>query len=118
MNGVDNELSTMSRIELQIFHGSDEQNGLISFTPVPDIEGLSFPLYLHPVLKIILALSMVLVLVQGSKLRGSIISYLKSPESKLGSINRLIWIDQLNGMFLGTNAALKPRFATIYCSVK
>jgi hypothetical protein len=55
---------------------------------------------LFPALKVGLFLLYLATLVQGSRLRLVIISYINSPESNLGPINRLIWIDQINGVFL------------------
>ena len=35
------------------------------------------------------------------RLRWVIFSYLRAPDTKMGPINNLIWIDQVNGIFLG-----------------
>ena len=40
-------------------------------------------------------------------MRYIIFSYLTSPETKLGSINYLIWLDQVNGVFLAIAMTIK-----------
>ena len=40
-------------------------------------------------------------------MRWIIFSYLASPETKLGAINYLIWLDQVNGLLLGTSMIIR-----------
>ena len=42
-----------------------------------------------------------------SRYRTIIFSYLRSPETKMGVINILIWLDQVNGIFLGLSLIAK-----------
>ena len=74
---------------------------IITFEPFDQTVGLPFPLYLDPIWKFLLATTLLITLVQGTRLRVIIMSYFKSPETKLGPINSLILMDQLNGFFLG-----------------
>ena len=82
----------------------------IHFFPLADFDGLPFPLDLPLFWKIILAFSLLFVLIKGAKLRLTIVSYLKSPETKLGPINYLILIDQINGLFLAVNIIVRIGF--------
>jgi hypothetical protein len=43
------------------------------------------------------------ILVSGIFLRKIIISYLLAPDTNTGPINLLIWVDQVNGLFLALN---------------
>ena len=70
----------------------------INFTILNDQEGLPFPLYLNNHWKIVIVASLLIIIIQGTRLRKVIISYIKSPEAKLGPINYLILVDQINGI--------------------
>jgi len=74
---------------------------VVQFRPFNDQDGLPFPLYLNYYWRTALALSSLFTLIQGTKLRKIIISYILAPETKLGPINYLIMMDQLNGLMLG-----------------
>ena len=80
------------------------------FKTLSDEDGLPFPLYLKFYVRVGLALSLVFTLVQGARLRKVIISYIKSPETKLGPINYLILVDQINGLFLATSIIMRTVF--------
>ena len=80
---------------------NDSTNSRIIFTPFTGFDALPFPLYLSPPIKILISLVLLIVLAYGSKYRYIIFSYLRAPELKMGPINYLIWIDQVNGVFLG-----------------
>ena len=86
-----------------------------TFSPFGQEEGLPFPLYLPLHWKIVLAIILVISLVVGFKLRFVILSYLSSPESNIGPINNLIWIDQLCG--LGYSVVLLVRIMTLLSTV-
>ena len=50
------------------------------------------------------------------RFRSIIFSYLRSPETKMGVINYLIWLDQVNGVFLGValfNKAVRKLHAVL-----
>jgi hypothetical protein len=83
---------------------------VVNFTQLSDTEGLPFPLYLHFVWKLILSISLLVVLIQGTRLRAIIVSCILSPETKIGSINYLIWVDELNGILLGVSIAIRILF--------
>ena len=55
---------------------------------------LPFPLNLHLYARISISVFFTFVLTIGIYLRKNIFDYLKSPETKLGPINLLIWMDQ------------------------
>ena len=74
-------------------------SSVIPFQPFSDEIGLPWPLH-NSVLKYILAALFLLCLIQGTKLRSVIVSYMMSAEANLGPINTLIWLDQLNGVCL------------------
>ena len=73
---------------------------LINFHPISDDEGLPFPLNLDSFWNIVLVILYSLTLYKGTQLRVIIISYINSPESNLGPINYLIWVDQINSCIL------------------
>ena len=85
----------------------DNISTAVSFSPLSDQDGLPFPLYLHPVWKVLLAITLIFTLIKGTRLRKIIIDYIISPESKLGPINYLIWVDQINSIFLGINVLFR-----------
>jgi hypothetical protein len=74
---------------------------IINFIPMSESEGLPFPLYLHLVWRTLLVLSLMFTLIEGLKLRKVILDFIISPESKLGPINVMILVDQINGLCLG-----------------
>jgi hypothetical protein len=91
-------------------HSNSNCSHPINFSPLSDQDGLPFPLYLHLAWKVILAISLLFTLIEGTKLRMIIIAYIKSPETKLGPINYLIWVDEINGIFLGMNILFRIIF--------
>jgi hypothetical protein len=74
---------------------------IIKFSPLSNDDGLPFPLYLHTAWKIILVLSLLFTFIEGLRLRKVIVSFVVSPESKLGPINYVILVDEINGLLLG-----------------
>ena len=76
------------------------QTELIIYNPFSDFDSLPFPLYLPSHWKYVLTILQVIALAVGLRLRLIIFKFLKSPESN-GPLNRLIWMDQINGLFLG-----------------
>ena len=73
----------------------------LSFTPVS--ESPPFPFNLDYSWRLVISMIMVLILLSGIFLRVIIIGYLVAPSTKIGPINLLIWVDQLNGIFLAFN---------------
>ena len=69
-------------------------NETISFETFDDSIGLPFPLNKDPIWRLLLASILLIVLMFGTVLRRQIVQYLRSPDSKLGPINVLIWMDQ------------------------
>lgn len=65
-----------------------------------EVRELPFPLNLSSTSKHLLSLVMILALLFGLKLRSQIFSYLRAPETKYGPMDHMIWIDQVNGLFL------------------
>ena len=74
------------------------QNQTTVFTQFPDEDGLPFPLYLPLHWKLFISSLLLISLVVGLQLRLIIFSFLRSPESNLGPINYLIWVDEANGV--------------------
>ena len=68
---------------------------------------LTFPLTMNLYLRFIMATGFIFIFVWGILLRKNIFGYLKCPETKLGAINLLIWMDQLNGMCLALSIVLR-----------
>jgi hypothetical protein len=68
----------------------------VNFYLFDDVTGLPFPLNLHPILSLIYLIFLVFILVEGTRLRLKIIAFLNSPESNIGPINFLIWLDQVH----------------------
>ncbi len=85
---------------------SNNKTDLIFFKPLSDFEGLPYPLYLACQWKNLITILQVAALASGLKLHWIIFKCLKSPESN-GPLNRLIWMDQINGLFLGAVLAIK-----------
>ena len=75
----------------------DNATTLTNFVPFDDDIGLPFPLNTHPIVRFLLATSLLFVLVYGTHLRIKIFSFLWSSEANQGPINTLIWIDQVTG---------------------
>ena len=62
-----------------------------------------FPFNLEYSWRVAIAIVSTIVLLLGIFFRALIIRYLLEPEAKLRPINKLIWIDQLNGVFSALN---------------
>lgn len=63
-------------------------------------EVLPFPMNLSMEWRIIIAITLLINLIEGAKLRIIIFQFINSPDSNLGPINFLIWVDQINGIAL------------------
>ncbi len=74
------------------------ENVTLLFSPFDGQNGLPFPMYLSTSSRSLLSFFMLFSLVYGLILRASIFSYLRSPNTRLGPIDRLIWMDQLSGL--------------------
>ena len=85
----------------------ESENVTLVFNSFEDDLNLPFPLNLNKGWTIVITLQQILTLVFGIKLRSIIILYLLSPDTKLGPINSLIWMDQINGIFLAFAIALR-----------
>jgi hypothetical protein len=83
------------------------ENNIITFSPLPDNLGLPFPLYLNIYWRYLLAALFLIALLQGSRLRKLIIVFIFSPETKVGPINCLILMDQINGLFLAVAIVMR-----------
>ena len=90
--------------------GIVDNRSFIRFYPLSKKEGLPFPLHLDLAWKCLLTISLVFTLIYGCKLRRIIISFILSPETKLGPINYLILMDQLNGALLAVSIVLRIMF--------
>ena len=80
-------------MQTQQFHAENQTYASINF--LDSTKRLPFPLNLNFHSRIFIALFFIIVLTIGIYLRKTIFDYLKSPETKLGPINFLIWIDQV-----------------------
>ena len=78
-------------------------NDTIHFQPFSYQNGLPFPLYLPSEIKNLICLLQILALCYGIKFRAIIFSFLRATSTKMGPINYLIWVDQINGISLGLN---------------
>lgn len=85
----------------------DANNVTIQLHSLEDNQSVPFPLNHPPGWKITITLMQLLTFIIGIKLRVIILSFLLCPESKLGPINVLIWMDQINGLFLAIGTALR-----------
>ncbi len=85
----------------------DDQNVTSMFYPLEEKLSLPFPLNLHFGWRIMITLTQLLTLIFGIKLRAIIFSYLLCPESKMGPIDSLIWMDQMTGVFLAVGIILR-----------
>ena len=88
---------------------------IVNFSPLSERKGLPFPLYLNFIWRALLVLSFLLTLTEGAQLRKVIVNFVISPESKLGPINYMILVDQINGLFLGVNIIFQ--IVVIICPV-
>jgi hypothetical protein len=85
----------------------DDHNVTLDFFPLEEKYYLPFPLNLHLGWRIFITLTQFLTLIFGFKLRALIFSYLLCPESKMGPIYSLIWMDQMTGIFLAVGIMLR-----------
>ena len=93
--------------ELSFFDYDEQHNHtLFTFLPISQTNGLPFPLYLNFLWKIIISSIQLCVLFVGIKLRVLILRYMLSTETRR-PINSLIWIYQINGIFLGIGLIFK-----------
>jgi hypothetical protein len=99
---------------IRFFNGNSQTNSsaenVVNFDMLDDSNGLPFPLSLPMIWKLILSSTLLLILLQGTRMRFGIICYINSPESALGAINYLIWIDEINGVLLGISIAIRIMF--------
>lgn len=84
-----------------LLSSSNNSLEVISFFPFREHESLPFPLYHSDSVKTFISIVLTITLALGLKFRITIISYLLAPDTKMGPINYLIWLDQINGLFLG-----------------
>ena len=82
----------------------------VCFEPMTNSLALPFPLYLSFPWRVIIALLFMLTFIEGAKLRLIIVSYINSPESKTGPINKLFWVDQIYGVFFGASLIVRIAF--------
>ena len=80
---------------------------IIEFTTKTKEGPLPFPLGLTWPVKCAISSTLFIILLSGIYFRKIIFDYLRAPETKIGAINYLIWIDQLNGIFMGINILIK-----------
>jgi hypothetical protein len=91
----------MAAICLPVPSGSNNSTfDFVNFYLYDDVTGLPFPLNLHPILSLIYLIYLVFIMVEGTRLRLKIIAFINSPESNIGPINFLIWLDQANTKIL------------------
>jgi hypothetical protein len=97
-------MKNIDTVKMPLFFLEIDQHNIskiVNFTILSESEGLPFPLYLHLVWRVLLVLSLLFTLIEGIQLRKVIVDFAISPESKLGPINYVILIDQVNSLFLG-----------------
>ena len=92
---------------IQINKSTFFDNDIIHYIPFEMNNSLPFPLYLPAFARVMISACLAIALVLGTNYRMMIFKYLQAPETKIGPINYLIWIDQLNGIFLGVSMAIK-----------
>jgi hypothetical protein len=89
---------------------SSTAENYVNFHSLDDYDGLPIPLNFPTIWKLILSILLLVILVLGTRMRVAIISYINSPESTLGAINYLIWIDEINGALLGISIVVRIVF--------
>ena len=94
----------------QQYKNSSDSENYFALNFLSAENGAPFPLALSYPLRALMALSLILNLIYGTKFRMTIISYIKSPETKVGPINYLIWVDQLNSIFLSLQVLARILF--------
>ena len=99
----------MENLNLEFFFAYSQPNQTVftKFVAFSDQEGLPFPIYLSEPSKLLLTSLIVLVLLYGVKLRLQIVSYLRADDTKLGRLDYLIWMDQINGAFHGLSSLIR-----------
>jgi len=100
-------MSEMKPIYICIYDNPSKSTLIIKLHFTQEIENLPFPMNLDRLYKFFISLTFMLVLGFGVRYRIKIFKYLTSDEVKLGPINVLIWLDQLNGLLLGLSILLK-----------
>lgn len=73
------------------------------FVLFPVTDGTPFPLNQSTSVKVTISLSLVFILCFGVIVRRKIFKYLQTVDCKKNPINYFVWLDQLNGGFLGLN---------------
>ena len=101
------QVSDMKPNYVFITENVDKSTLILNLHFTQEIENLPFPMNLDRLHKMLITLTFMLVLVFGVKLRVRVFKYLTSDEVKMGPINVLIWLDQLNGLLLGLSILLK-----------
>ena len=80
---------------------------IIEFTTKTKEGHLPFPLSQTWPVKCAILSTLLCILLFGTYFRKIIFDYLRAPETKMGAINYLIWLDQLNGILQGISILLK-----------
>ena len=82
-------------------NGSHQRQTFLNFQAfAEESDSLPFPLNLNIFCRWIISALLVAIFVQGMRLRLKIVSYIRSPDTKLNETNILFCLDQANGLFL------------------
>ena len=100
--------STMSIITF-CFSSQNNSNyfEILEFQPFDNALSLPFPLYKSYPIRMTISLFLFCTLVYGLQLRTVIFAYLLAPETRMGPINSLIWMDQFTGSIGGLSIMLR-----------
>ena len=85
----------------------DDNNCIIRFEQLSDLEGLPFPLYYGYEWRLLIATFMITALVKGLHYRAIIFKFLCSNNDYTKPINKLILLDQMNGLLLAFGVATR-----------
>jgi hypothetical protein len=76
-------------------HFTTNENLTLSFVPLRNEDGLPFPLFLSDNWKMLMTIWLSMILVFGLRLRIGIVAYLRAPDTMIGRLDYLIWMDQV-----------------------
>jgi hypothetical protein len=92
---------------------NNEREDYLNFTVFSDEKFLPFPQNLSFHWRLLFSMLLGTIFIEGTRLRLKILSYIRSPETKLNPVNILFCLDQTNGVFLALLIAARIGFCLL-----
>ena len=100
------------------YDNCQQEQGVLNFTVFShESNPLPFPLNLNLFWRSIISAFLLAILIVGTRLRMKIVSYIRSPDTKLNETNILFCLDQVNGIFLSIMIVYSISFIMLNDSV-